>query len=152
MLDEMLMGEALKEARKAYEADEVPIGMVIVDRDQQIIARAHNQVEMLRDPTAHAEMIALTQAANHLSCKWLLDCTAYVTIEPCCMCSGALVLARIRRLVVGAAEPKMGGCGSVVDLSRHPALNHRFEVHYGVREPECSSLMKSFFLEKRKRH
>jgi tRNA(adenine34) deaminase len=108
---ETMMHEALKEARKAFARDEVPVGAVIV-HGRDIIARAHNQVELLKDPTAHAEMIAITQATNFLGSKWLQDCTLYVTIEPCSMCAGALVLARLKKVFFGAKDPKTGACGS----------------------------------------
>ena len=106
-LNEMYMQEAIREAKKAAELDEVPIGAVIV-HENRIIARGHNQVEMLKDPTAHAEMIALTAATSFLSSKWLRQCTLYVTIEPCSMCAGALVLARLKQVCFGAEDPKAG--------------------------------------------
>ena len=109
------MKEALKQAKMAFNLDEVPIGAVIVHQNK-IIARAHNQVEMLKDPTAHAEMLVLTEACNFLQNKWLLDCDIYVTIEPCSMCAGALVLSRIKRIIYGADDPKAGAC-----LCRRPA-------------------------------
>ena len=124
--DHTMMQEAVKQAKIAAEKDEVPVGAVIVFQDK-IISRAHNQVESLKDPTAHAEMIAITQAANALSSKWLQDCTIYVTLEPCSMCAGALVLARIKRLFFGASDPKAGACGSVADIAQHPQLNHNFQ-------------------------
>jgi tRNA(adenine34) deaminase len=142
------MTEALKMAQKAFEADEVPVGAIIV-RKGQILAKAHNQVETLHDPTAHAEMIAITQAANALSQKWLQDCTMYVTIEPCSMCAGALVLSRIKRLVFAAKDPKTGACGSVVDVTRHPKLNHKIDVEGGLMEKECAMLISEFFARKR---
>lgn len=149
MIDQMMMQEAIKQAKIAAEKDEVPIGAVITHQNK-IIARAHNQVEMLKDPTAHAEMLAITQATNSLSCKWLQDCTLYVTIEPCSMCAGALVLARIKRICFGASDPKTGGCGSVVNIARHKKLNHRIEVKKGILAEECASLVSEFFKKKRK--
>lgn len=149
-LNEFFMKEALRQAKKAFEADEVPIGAVIV-HNNQIIARAHNQVETLKDPTAHAEMIAITQATNHLSSKWLQDCTLYVTIEPCSMCAGALVLARIGHVCYGAAEPKTGACGSVIDIVRHKQLNHNLDVQGGILELDCGGMVKEFFQKKRKK-
>ena len=146
--DHFFMQGALGEARKAYDADEVPVGAVIVCKDQ-IIARAHNQVEMLKDPTAHAEMIAITQAANALKCKWLYDCTLYVTVEPCSMCAGALVLARLKKVIFGAKDPKTGACGSVLNVIDNSFLNHRIELENGLLEEECGYLMSSFFQEKR---
>ena len=148
-IDEMFMHEALRQAKKAYEADEVPIGAVIVHQNK-IIARAHNQVETLKDPTAHAEMIAITQATSALSAKWLQECTLYVTLEPCSMCAGALVLARLGRLCFGAEEPKTGACGSVMDIVRHQKLNHRVDVLGGVLAGECGTLVSDFFEKKRK--
>jgi tRNA(adenine34) deaminase len=145
---EAMMREALKQARRAADADEVPVGAVIV-HDGMIIARAHNQIEMLKDPTAHAEMIAITQASNYLGSKWLHDCTMYVTIEPCCMCSGALVLSRIERIFYGAADPKTGACGSVVDIVRNKQLNHQIDVAGGWLKDDCAALMSDFFRKKR---
>ena len=148
-IDEMFMREALRQAQKASEANEVPIGAVIVHQNK-IIARAHNQVETLKDPTAHAEMIAITQATSALSAKWLQECILYVTLEPCSMCAGALVLARLGRLCFGAEEPKTGACGSVMDIVRHQKLNHRVEVLGGVLAGECGALVSDFFEKKRK--
>ena len=142
------MREALKEARKAFEKDDVPIGAVIV-REGRIIARAHNQVELLKDPTAHAEMIAITQAAAVLGSKWLVDCAIYVTIEPCSMCAGALVLSRIKNIFFGAKDPKTGACGSIANIVNHKKLNHRIKVKKGVLREECSALLSEFFRKKR---
>lgn len=147
-IDQVLMQEALKLAYEAAKKDEVPVGAVIT-HNNKIIARAHNQVEMLKDPTAHAEMIAITQAANYLSCKWLQDCSLYVTIEPCSMCTGALILARIKRLCFGARDPKTGACGSVVNLAQHNQLNHKIEVYGDVLSNECSVVLSNFFKKKR---
>ena len=149
-IDHVLMQEAIKQARMAGEKDEVPIGCVITHQNK-IIARAHNQVEMLKDPTAHAEMIAITQAASYLSSKWLQDCCLYVTIEPCSMCSGALVLSRIKRICFGAGDPKTGACGSVLNIVQHPQLNHRIEIERGLHEAECSILLSDFFKKKRQK-
>ncbi|MBI5149356.1 MAG: nucleoside deaminase [Candidatus Omnitrophica bacterium] len=146
---EAFMREALKQARTAAERDEVPVGAVVV-HEQKIIARAHNQVETLRDPTAHAEMIVITQATSFLSSKWLQECTLYVTLEPCSMCAGALVLARIKRICFGAADPKSGACGSVLDITRHGQLNHQLEVAGGILPEECGGILRSFFERKRK--
>lgn len=143
------MKEALKEAIKALDDNEVPIGAVIVYKNR-IIARAHNQRERLKDPTAHAEMIALTQAAAYLENWRLNDVTLYVTIEPCIMCAGALVNARVKRLVYGADDPKAGGCGSIVNVVNDKRLNHRLEVVSGVMAQDCQWLMKEFFKKKRK--
>jgi tRNA(adenine34) deaminase len=147
-IDEIYMSEAIKEAKKAFEEDEVPVGCVIVYQ-RKIIARAHNQVERLRDPTAHAEMLALTSATSYLNSKWLNECSVYVTIEPCSMCAGALVLARIKNIIFGASDSKAGACGSVLNIANHKRLNHRIKVKSGVLEQECSSLLKEFFKNKR---
>jgi len=148
MQDNIYMKEALKEAIKALEKDEVPIGCVIT-YDNKIIARAHNQVETLKDPTAHAEMIAITQAASFLGSKWLQGVSVYVTIEPCQMCAGALVLARIDRLVFGAEDPKTGAFGSVFNILKSKNLNHKFEVTSGIMGKESSSIISEFFKKKR---
>ena len=143
------MREAIKEARKAFEADEVPVGAVIVDNGK-IVARGHNQVECLKDPTAHAEMIALTSAASCLGNKWLNSSSLYVTIEPCSMCAGALVLSRIKNLYFGATDPKTGACGSVTNIVNHKKLNHRIKVKGGILKEECGSLLSEFFKKKRR--
>ena len=148
-VDDIFMSEAIRQAKKAAEADEVPVGAVIV-YDHKIIARAHNQIEMLKDPTAHAEMIAITQATNYLSSKWLQECTLYVTIEPCSMCAGALVLARMNRVCFGAEDPKTGACGSIINIANHKSLNHRLEVTGGILAAECAALVSEFFQKKRK--
>ena len=138
------MSEALKEAGKAFEEDEVPVGAVVVHQGK-IIARGHNQVERLKDPTAHAEMLALTSATNYLGAKWLNGASLYVTIEPCSMCAGALVLSRIAHVYFGAKDPKTGACGSVVNIVSHKKLNHRIKAAGGILEKECSALLKEFF-------
>ena len=148
-LDSMYMTEALKEARKAFDGDEVPVGAVIV-YDGKIIARAHNQIKLLKDPTAHAEMIAITQAASYLANERLIKTAIYVTIEPCSMCAGALVLARVGRLVYGADDPKTGACGSVFNITDNKELNHRIKVEKGVLGKECALLLKEFFSTKRR--
>ncbi len=142
------MREALKEAQKAFEEDEVPVGAVIVYKSK-IIARGHNQVERLKDPTAHAEMLALTSASAYLNAKWLNDVSVYVTIEPCSMCAGAFVLARIKKIIYGADDPKTGACGSVVDIVNNKKLNHRIDVKKGILKEECGALLKDFFKKKR---
>lgn len=147
-MDQIFMTEALKQAKCAFEADEVPVGAVVVHKDV-IIARAYNQVEMLKDPTAHAEMIALTQATNTLQSKWLKECCLYVTLEPCCMCAGALVLARIGRVCFGASDAKAGACGSIMNIAQNFQLNHQCEVLGGVLADECGGLITSFFESKR---
>lgn len=148
-IDKHYMTEALKEAMKACDADEVPVGAVIV-HEGRIIGRAHNQIKMLKDPTAHAEMIAITQAASYLGNERLIDTTVYATIEPCPMCAGAMVLARVKRLVYGAADQKTGACGSIVDIARNRRLNHRIDVSSGILKDECAALLRDFFAKKRK--
>ncbi len=143
------MREALKEAQKAFEDDEVPVGAVVVHAGS-IIARAHNQVERLKDPTAHAEMIALTSATNYLGEKWLTDAAIYVTIEPCSMCAGALVLSRIKNVYFGARDSKTGACGSVFNIVNSKKLNHRVKVSGGLLADDCGGLLSEFF--KKKRH
>jgi tRNA(adenine34) deaminase len=147
-LDNFYMSEALKEAQKAFDADEVPVGAIIV-HEGRVIGRAHNQIKLLKDPTAHAEMIALTQAADHLKNERLINAVVYVTIEPCSMCAGALVLARVKRLVYGASDPKTGACGSVVNIVNNKKLNHRIKTEKGALKEECVALLKGFFKKKR---
>lgn len=149
-LDEVYMKEAYRQALTAAEKDEVPVGCVIVHQNR-IIAKAHNQIELLKDPTAHAEMIAITQATNYLQLKWLQGCTLYVTIEPCSMCSGALVLSRIDRVVFGAHDEKTGASGSVINIMQHPKLNHQINVAHGIMKDECGALLTDFFRKKRKK-
>jgi len=147
--DEFYMREALREAKKAFDGDEVPVGAVIVHKDS-IIARAHNQIKLLKDPTAHAEMIAITQAASFLQNERLMGCSMYVTIEPCSMCAGAMVLARIKELVYATRDPKTGACGSVVNIVGHKKLNHKVRVRKGILGQEAGLLIKEFFRRKRK--
>lgn len=142
--DEYFMKEALKEAGKALEEGEVPIGAVVV-ANQQIIARAHNQTERLTDVTAHAEVIAITAAANYLGSKYLKDCTLYVTMEPCLMCAGALAWSQIDQIVYGAADEKRG----FMRIGKS-CLHPKTKLAYGILENDCSNLVKSFFQEKRK--
>ena len=149
--DHYFMGEALRQAKRAYEAEEVPVGAIIV-REGSIIARAFNQVELLRDATAHAEMLSITQAEEVVGDRRLNDCTLYVTKEPCPMCAGAIVLARLGRVVFGTSDPKAGAAGGVMNLLQHPTFNHRSEITSGVREAECRSLLQSFFVEQRARN
>jgi len=146
--DDFFMCEALRQARRAFEADEVPVGAVVV-RDGRIIARACNQVELLKDATAHAEMLALTQAQEVVGDWRLTDCTLYVTKEPCPMCAGAMVYARLARLVFGASDSKAGAAGSALNLLQFPTLNHRCEITGGVREQDCRELLRSFFAAQR---
>jgi tRNA(adenine34) deaminase len=147
-IDAIYMSEALKEARRAFEEDEVPVGAVIVHKGR-IISRGYNQIERLKDPTAHAEMLALTSATNYLGVKWLNDSSLYVTIEPCSMCAGALVLVRIKHVYYGAKDPKTGACGSVINIANHKKLNHRIQVKGGILEKECGGLLSEFFKKKR---
>lgn len=144
------MEMALDEAETAEAEDEVPIGAVIVSLDRGVIARAHNQREQLRDPTAHAEMIAITQAAEALRSWRLEKCILYVTLEPCPMCAGAIVLARIPYVVYGAADPKAGACETLYQITSDARLNHRSQIVSGVLAEECSSILSRFFAEKRR--
>ena len=146
--DERFMLEALKEAARAAEKGEVPVGAVVV-KDGQIIARAHNMVETARRSSAHAEMIALEAAEAALGAKWLPEATMYVTLEPCSMCSGAMVLARMARLVIGTDDPKTGACGSLYNIKNDERLNHSIEITRGVLAGECSAILKEFFRSRR---
>jgi tRNA(adenine34) deaminase len=144
------MEMALDEARSAGEEDEVPVGAVIVSLQRGVIARAHNQREMLRDPTAHAEMIAITQAAQALESWRLEQCILYVTLEPCPMCAGAIVLARLPMIVYGTPDPKAGACTTLFQITSDARLNHRCQVVSGVRADACASILSQFFAAKRK--
>lgn len=145
------MFAALQEAEKAYENGEVPVGSVIV-YNNRIIARGHNQIELLRDPTAHSEMIAITSAANHLN-NWRLDgCSIYVTLEPCIMCAGALIASRISELYFALHDPKSGACGSVYNIAEESKLNHTIKVFSGIYAEESRSLLESFFKTVRKKN
>lgn len=146
--DHYFMGEALRQALKAYEAEEVPVGAVVV-REGRIIARSFNQVELLQDATAHAEMLAITQAEEAAGNWRLNDCTLYVTKEPCPMCAGAIVHVRFQRVVFGVSDPKGGAAGGALNLLQFPGLNHRAEITAGVREEECRHLLLNFFSEQR---
>jgi len=146
--DHYFMGEALRQAARAYEAEEVPVGAVVV-RAGRIIARAFNQVELLKDATAHAEMLALTQAESAVGDWRLTDCTLYVTKEPCPMCAGAIVHTRLARVVFGAPDPKAGAAGSALNLLQFATLNHHCEITAGVRDAECRAMLRNFFLEQR---
>jgi len=147
--DEQGMRAALREAEASEAADEVPVGCVIV-HEGTIIGRGHNQVEALQDATAHAEIVAIGAASNALGSWRLNECTLYVTLEPCAMCAGAIVLARLGRMVYGATDPKAGACGSVLDVIHEPRLNHRVEVANGVLAEECGGLLRRFFERKRR--
>jgi tRNA(adenine34) deaminase len=146
--DQYFMGEALRQAVKAFEAEEVPIGAVVV-RAGRIIARAWNQVELLKDATAHAEMLALTQAEQAVGDWRLTDCTLYVTKEPCPMCAGAIVHVRLERVVFGAFDAKAGAAGSAMNLLQFPSLNHKSAITSGVRGEECAQLLRTFFQQQR---
>ncbi|MFN4260087.1 MAG: nucleoside deaminase [Gemmataceae bacterium] len=144
------MEMALREAELAADEDEVPVGAVIVSFERGVIAQAHNQRERLHDPTAHAEMIAITQAATALR-SWRLDqCALYVTLEPCPMCAGAIVLARLPLVVYGCADPKAGACQTLYTITNDPRLNHRAQVVGGVLEERCAASLRSFFAAKRR--
>src|SRR5437762_14229147 len=146
--DEAFMRAALRLAAKAYEADEVPVGAVVV-RAGNIIGRAYNQVELLKDATAHAEMLAITQAEAAVGDWRLTDCDLYVTKEPCVMCAGALVHVRIRRVIFGCADPRAGAAGSVINLLQLTSLNHQCEITSGVLERECAAILQDFFRKRR---
>ncbi len=148
--DQYFMGEALRQAVKAFETGEVPVGAVVV-REGRIIARACNQVELLGDATAHAEMLAITQAEEAVGDWRLNDCTLYITKEPCPMCAGAIVHVRFHRVVFGVSDPKAGAAGSAMNLLQFPTLNHQCEITAGVREEECRGLLQTFFAEQRDR-
>ncbi len=148
--DEDGIRAALRDAREAAAADEVPVGCVIV-HDGLVIGRGHNQTETLQDATAHAEVVAIGAASSALGSWRLTGCTMYVTLEPCAMCAGAIVLARLPRLVYGAPDPKAGACGSVLDVIHERRLNHRVEVAAGVLADECGELLRAFFAKKRRR-
>ena len=146
--DHYFMGEALRQAGRAYEAGEVPVGAIVV-RAGRIIARAFNQVELLNDATAHAEMLALTQAEQAAGNWRLTDCTLYVTKEPCPMCAGAIVHVRFARVVFGVGDAKGGAAGGALNLLQFPGLNHQCDITRGVREEECRALLLDFFSERR---
>jgi tRNA(adenine34) deaminase len=143
------MRVAIQEARRALEHDDVPVGAIVVDAHGEVIARGHNERELQQDPSAHAEMIALREAARHIGHWRLLDTTLYVTLEPCAMCAGAIVLARVPRVVYGTTDPKAGAAGSVLDVLAEPRLNHRPSVTQGVLQAECAALLKDFFAARR---
>ncbi len=147
---EYWMGLAFKEAEKAYRQNEIPVGAVVVV-ENRIIGRGYNQIETLQEPTAHAEMIALTSAAATLGSKWLYGATLYVTLEPCSMCAGAIVLTRLSTLVFGTRDPKTGACGSIFNLVQDERLNHQVEIVENVMENQCSGILKDFFLKLREK-
>jgi tRNA(adenine34) deaminase len=146
--DEAFMNEALRQARKAFEKEEVPVGAIVV-RAGKIIARAFNQVEMLKDATAHAEMLAITQAEAAVGDWRLNECDLYVTKEPCPMCAGAVVHVRIRRVIFGCHDPRSGAAGGIVNLLQMPGLNHQCAITPGVLATECAGLLQTFFQKRR---
>jgi tRNA(adenine34) deaminase len=146
--DDYFMRLALREAERALEHADVPIGAVVV-RDGEVLGAAHNERELRQDPTAHAEIIALREAAAAVGSWRVLDSVLYVTLEPCAMCAGAVVLARVPRVVFGATDPKAGACGSVLDVLGEPRLNHRPVVAGGLLAPECGELLSAFFASRR---
>jgi len=146
--DDYFMHLAVREAERALEHEDVPIGAVVV-RGGEVLAAAHNERELRQDPTAHAEMIALREAARVGGTWRVLDAVIYVTLEPCAMCAGAIVLARVPRVVYGASDPKAGACGSVLDILGEPRLNHRPEVAGGLLAQECGELLSEFFASRR---
>jgi tRNA(adenine34) deaminase len=149
-MHDFFMAEALKEARRAFVKDEVPVGAVIV-KEGKIIARAHNLIKSKHNSTGHAEIIAIQKACKKLKNERLLGCDIYVNIEPCAMCAGALVLARVKRIIYGAADPKTGACGSVYDIASSGKNNHNIEVINGIMEKESAEILRSFFRNKRKK-
>jgi len=149
-MDDYMMKLAIEEARKAFILDEVPVGAVIV-KDDKVVASAHNSREIMKDATSHAEIIAIREACKALGGWRLMDCDMYVTLEPCPMCAGAMVNARIRRIVFGAFDLRAGACGSIMNIAEDSRLNHRIEVVSGVLEEECRKLLQDFFREKRKK-
>jgi len=149
-MEEKFMQEALKEAQKAFDKDEVPVGAVIV-KDNKIIARAHNIKEQKHDATSHAEILAIQKACKKLGAWRLSDCDMYVTLEPCSMCAGALINARIRNLYIGTQDDKTGACGSVLNLLEYK-FNHKIEVHKYILKDECETILKTFFKKLRERN
>lgn len=147
-LNEHYMKLALREAEKAYDEGECPVGCIIVF-ENRIIAKSHNQIETLKDPTAHAEIIAITSASASLESKVLKGCSMYVTLEPCPMCAGAIVLSKLDNLFFGAYDPKSGASGSVINITNNKSLNHAVNVYGGILDAECGSILKSFFKGKR---
>ena len=149
MSDEKFMQLALSEAKKAYVEGEVPIGAVLIDESGILIFAEHNRIEQLNDATAHAEILLLRGASEKIGRRKLSSCTIYVTVEPCSMCAGALVLCRLKRLVYGAVDSKFGACESLFNVTNNPALNHQLQVTAGVLEKDCRELMQKFFIEQR---
>lgn len=145
---EKYMREALKLAETAFINDEVPVGAIVV-HNQRIVGKGYNQVERLRDPTAHAEMLAISAACSTLDEKYLHECTLYITLEPCMMCSGAAVWSKMKRIVFGAMDENAGSCGTVFNLASNRKLNHQVEIIQGILESDCSDILKRFFKSKR---
>jgi tRNA(adenine34) deaminase len=144
------MSQAYYEAEKALKMGEIPVGAIIVHQNM-IIGRGHNMVESLGDPTAHAEMVAITAACESLGQKYLQECTLYVTLEPCPMCAGALVWAKMNTIVFGASDDKAGSCGTLLNIAQHTGLNHRIEIIQGIMETDCSEILQRFFKSVRHR-
>ncbi|MFA5403698.1 MAG: nucleoside deaminase [Ignavibacteria bacterium] len=147
-INETWMKAAYREAEKAYDEGETPIGCIIVF-ENKIIAKSHNQIEILKDPTAHAEIVAITSASAYMDSKVLKGCSMYVTLEPCAMCAGAITLSKLDNLYFGAFEPKSGACGSVINITNNKSLNHKVNVFGGILDKECGEILKSFFKGKR---
>lgn len=150
MLKEKWMKQALKEAQKAYKKEEIPVGAVIV-KENKIIARAYNRKEETGDTTKHAEILAIQKASKKLGTWRLNDCEMYVTLEPCSMCAGALIQARMKKVYIGTMDKKTGACGSVLNLLQDYTFNHKVEVETGILQPECEAILKEFFLELREK-
>jgi tRNA(adenine34) deaminase len=146
---EKWMRYALREAEKAYSENEIPVGCIIIFHNT-IIAKSYNRVETLKDPTAHSEIQAITSAAEYLNSKQLLGCSMYVTLEPCVMCAGAIVLSKIENLYFGSFDPKSGACGSTLDITHNKIMNHKCKVYGGILDSECGEILKSFFKSRRK--
>lgn len=149
-INNKFMKEALKEAKKAYDKEEIPVGAVIV-RDDKIIARGHNIKELKKDTTKHAEIIAIQKASKKMDAWRLEGCTLYVTLEPCAMCAGALIQSRIKKVVIGTMDKKTGACGSVLNLLEDYKFNHQVEIETGIMETECREILQQFFKELRKK-
>ena len=145
MNDETFMKLAIAQAVKAYDEDEVPIGAVLIDEGGILICAEHNRIEQLDDATAHAEILLLREGSKKIGRRNLSTCTVYVTVEPCPMCAGALMLCRLKRLVYGTTDSKFGACESLFNVTNNPALNHQLDVTAGVLESECRELMQNFF-------
>ena len=149
-MHEKYMELAFKEAEKAFQIGEIPVGAIVI-KDNLIIGKGYNQVESLKDPTAHAEILAITAAANYLESKWLQECVLYVTLEPCPMCAGAIVLARIQTLVFGAFDSKAGACSTLYNIVEDKRLNHKVHVISGVCDIKCQTILKDFFTSVREK-